>query len=144
MPTLQLHHRKQPHEVWWLSVLLFWGVAGTISFERVASTTVRALHFPWGHVLYAGLAIWSLVGLVGIYWKKNGAVGPIVEQLGLAGLTLYGITYAIIILGNSGFRGAGFGFLIGGLSIANLVRVWQIQKYLKAAAVTRAMLGEDE
>lgn len=143
MPYRDLYHAKQPHEVWWLSVLLLWGIFGIVAFNQVASPSIRALPTPWGHVLYAGLAIWSLVALVGVFWRKNNALGAIIEQVGLGGQSLYGITYAIIILGVAGKVGAGFGFLMAGLSVANLVRMWQIQRYLKVAAVARTMLRED-
>jgi hypothetical protein len=143
IPDLELHQRKHPHEVWWFVVLLLSGVLGMIAFDRVASTSVRALHEPWGYLLYVGVAIWSAIGLAGIYWRKV-LLGAIIEQVGLVGLSIYGITYAIIILGNAGIlRGSGFGLVIGGLSIANLVRVWQIQKYLKAVQAARTMLRED-
>jgi hypothetical protein len=143
VPYRDLYHNKQPHEIWWLTTLLFWGAAGAIAFGNVASPSIKALGMLLGITLYAGLAIWSCVALVGIYWRKNNALGAIVEQVGLAGLSIFGITYAIIILTVAGKTGAGFGVLMGGLSIANLVRVWQIQKYLKLAAAARKMLTED-
>jgi hypothetical protein len=143
MPYRDLYHNKQPHEIWWLATLLLWGVAGAISFENIASPSIKALGPFMGIVLYAGLAIWSLVALVGVYWRKNNALGAIIEQVGLTGLSVFGITYAIIILGVAGKAGAGFGVLMGGLSIANLVRVWQIQRYLKLAALARTILPED-
>jgi len=142
-PYKDLYHAKQPHEIWWLSVLLLWGTFGVFAFGQVASASVRSLPIPWGHVLYAGLAIWSLIALVGIYWRKNNPLGAIIEQVGLGGQSLYGVTYAIIILGVAGKPGAGFGILMAGLSVANLVRIWQIQRYLKVAAAARTMLRED-
>lgn len=143
MPYRDLYHAKQPHEIWWLSVLLLWGSFGVVAFNQIASNSIRQLHAPWGHILYAGLALWSAIALVGIFWRKNSPLGAIIEQVGLGGQSIYGVTYAIIILGVAGKTGAGFGILMAGLSIANLVRIWQIRRYLKVAAAARTILGED-
>jgi hypothetical protein len=141
---LMFKSKKHPHEVWWLVALVISGVSGTINFNSVASPTIRELHFPFGHIMYGGIAAWSLLALVGLYWKKESLRGIAIHQAGLMGLTLYGITYAVIIFGNSGWRAFGFALIIGGLSIANLVRVRQLQKDLKTSAAARTMLKEDE
>lgn len=141
---VELRSTKHPHEVWLLGATLFSSLASFVFFEQSASSTARSLPQPWGQILFLGLGLWSLVSLVGVFWRKSLTIGAIIERAGLFCLSIYGITYAIIILGFNGARGITFAALMVGLGIANLVRVRQIGQEIKELQAARTILKEGE
>lgn len=133
---------KHPHEVALLVAAFLMGTVGLLFFNTVATTTTRALPFPFGHILYGGLAIGSGVALVGVFWSK--LTGALVERVGLYSLAGLSLGYAALIVANSGARGAGFGVFMAAFAIANLIRARQINREIGELVAVRRVLGVEE
>jgi hypothetical protein len=140
--VLSFRSGKHPHEVALLSAATLFGVCGLFFFPFVATTTARALPVPFGHLLYAGLFIGSAISLVGVFWR--GLTGALIERSGLFSVSVWGFSYGIAILINSGARGIGFGLFMASFAIANIVRVWQINHEIDQVEAARIVLGTKE
>ncbi|AXB47319.1 hypothetical protein A4R43_36740 [Amycolatopsis albispora] len=105
----------------------------------VASTTVRALPEPFGHVLYASLAVGSVISLAGVFWP--GVTGALVERAGLIGLIGLSFCYAGMILVVNGWRGTAFTVFLTAFGLANLFRAFQISREIKELTAARAFLN---
>ncbi|GLW91781.1 hypothetical protein [Actinokineospora globicatena] len=132
---------RNPHEVALLAAAFVLGLAGLTAFGQVATTTVRALPDPFGHVLYGGLAVGALVSLVGVFLA--GYIGPLLERAGLIGLALLCAGYAVTILGLFGGRGLSFALFMLAFAAANLVRARQIGRELDEMQAVEVLVRGD-
>lgn len=133
---------RHPHEVLLLIAAFLLGIFGLVLFDKVATTTIRALPQWSGYLLYAGLTVGAGVSLVGVFWRS--LIGSVIERTGLFSLGLFCLIYMAIVVINSGVRGLSFGLMMAAFGIANFVRVWQISHEIKETQALRAVLREGE
>lgn len=130
---------RQPHEVALLIGCLLFGLAGTIAFDAVAVTSLRALPEAFGQVFFVLLAVGAAVPLVGIF--KPGLEGPLIERIGLWVLTIQNVFFAAAVAVTSWPRGFGFIVMMTMLAVANVVRALQIPRQLRRIAAAAAVSG---
>lgn len=140
--TISIRSGKHPHEVALLLAAFLMGVLGTFFFKTVASTTVRTLPYPSGHILYGALAVGSLASLAGIFWP--GIVGALVERAGLIGLVGVSAGYAGLIFAVNGPRGMAFTTFLVAFAAANVFRVFQISQEIKQVQAAGVLLDGGE
>lgn len=129
---------KHPHEVALLSATMFLGFAGLFFYPVLATPTARALPPPFGHILYAGLGVGSLIALVGVFWGS--LTGALVERVGLFSLSLHAIAYTAAIAANSGIKGLNFAAFMTAFATANLIRSYQIAREIDQMEAARILL----
>lgn len=141
--VIEIRGGKSPHEVALLLACVLLGGAGVFAFSQVASTSARMLPIPWGHVMYAGLAVTSLVALVGVLLQ--GVAGALTERIGLWSASAWCLGYGVIIVVDSGARGALLGGFMLAVSIAHILRARQISheidQMVAAHTLTAAVEG---
>jgi hypothetical protein len=136
---LEIRSGKHPHEVALLIAALLGGVCGLLFFSTLASTTIRALPVPFGHILYGGLAAGAGIALVGVF--SNGARGARTECIGLWFMSGHCAAYAVGIYAAAGPGGTLItGFMVA-FGVANLVRAVQIGNELEQMEAARIVLG---
>lgn len=136
---IEIRSGKHPHEVALLVAALFGGACGLLFFSKLASTTVRALPVPFGHILYGGLAIGSGIALVGVF--TNGRRGARTECIGLWFMSGHCAAYAVGIFAAAGWGGSLImGFMVA-LAAANLIRAVQIGNEIEQMEAARIVLG---
>lgn len=136
---LEIRSGKHPHEVALLTAACLGGVFGLLFFSTLASPTIRALPVPFGHVLYAGLAIGSGTALAGVF--LNGRRGARTECIGLWFMSGHCAAYAVGIFAAAGLKGSLIiGFMVA-LAVANLVRAVQIGNEIEQMEAARIVLG---
>jgi hypothetical protein len=136
---LEIRSGKHPHEVALLFAAFLGGACGLLLFSTLASTTVRALPVPFGHVLYAGLAVGSGVALVGVFLR--GMRGARTESIGLWFMSGHCVAYAVGIFVASGARGSLVAGFMVALAVANLIRAVQIGSEIEQMEAARIVLG---
>lgn len=129
---------RHPHEVAMLVAALALGSAGAVAFDAVATTTARALTVPWGHVLYAGVALGAAITLTGITF--HGVLFALLERAGLMALAGFLLVYAAAVIANSGVRGVAFAVFVGAFSVANLARAAQIGREIREHRAAETLL----
>lgn len=136
---LEIRSGKHPHEVALLIAAAFGGVCGLLFFSTLASTTVRALPIPFGHVLYAGLAVGAGIALAGVFSK--GLWGARTECIGLWFMSGHCAAYAVGIFAAAGPGGSLIiGFMVA-FGAANLIRAVQIGNEIEQMEAARIVLG---
>lgn len=134
---------KQPHEVWLMVVFAIVGVVGLFDPAGSANRIIRELP-TWGiFTFYGCLAVGSIATLYGVFTK--GIKGPIIEMMGLASLSFQLFGYGIAVWSLFGLPGLLSAILPFGVGVANIARIRQILKELRAAEIGRAATRvEDE
>ncbi|TCO57113.1 hypothetical protein [Actinocrispum wychmicini] len=128
---LTIRSGRHPHEIVLLAFTLLSGLTGFFGYSQAASNAILLL-LPraYGQAFYLGLAASAAIALAGICWR--GIVGPLVERAGLLINTGLYLFFALAIFTVGGVRGVGFGFTLIAFSVANVVRVLQIRRDLRA------------
>lgn len=133
---------RDPHELAFVIAAFLLGVAGTVSFSRIATTNVRMLPTVWGYVLYGGLAVLAAVTLVGIF--VHGVVGALLERAGLISLALFLLAYGVGFLAVAGWRGVGPAVFVTAFAVANVVRARQISRAVRGAYQLAEVIAPEE
>jgi len=137
---MQLRGSKHPHELALLSAALILGTLQLAFFDTLAGVVAKALPFPFGHILYAGLCVGAGITLYGVF--KNGYTGALIERGGLIFLSAHIIAYSLLAIGSSGWKGVFFAGFMASFATANLWRARQIKGELEEIeAATRVVLG---
>ncbi|MFJ1765077.1 hypothetical protein ACIOD2_32450 [Amycolatopsis sp. NPDC088138] len=136
--SVYIRRGKHPHEVVLLAAAFLLGLSGSLAFNATATSTARTLPFPFGHLLYAGMAFGAAIALVGVFWP--GITGALIERAGLILVSTWSLVYGVVVLFNSGARGIMFGGFMAAFAAASLWRVWQIAKEAREVAAARAYL----
>lgn len=140
--VIRIRSGRHPHEVALLAAAFLMGVAGVVIFDTVASTTVRALPQPWGHVMYGVLAIGSAIALTGVFWP--GIAGAVIERAGLVALVGASLGYAVAIFAINGPRGLAFTTFLTAFALANVFRAVQISKEITEMQAAAVILRDGE
>jgi hypothetical protein len=138
--VLEIRSGKHPHEVAMLLAGLLLGVAGAVFFDETATTTARALPYPFGHIMYAGLGLGCAIALTGVFW--HGLTGALVERAGLVSVSIWSLIYGAVVAINSGVRAVGFGGFMLAFAVASLIRVKQIGVEARQMEATRMLLDQ--
>lgn len=126
---------KHPHEVALLVATFLLGLGGLLFYDQLASPTVRLLTPPFGHLLYAGMALTASITLVGVF--RSGVTGALTERVGLWGLSAWSVGYSSAILAIGGNRGIMFGGFMASYAIANVIRAGQISREVRELVAAR-------
>lgn len=133
---------KHPHEVALLLATTVIGAFGTIAFNRSATAAARELAQPYGQLLYAGMALASIVALVGIFWP--GITGALIERSGLIAASLLCLGQGSAAVYMYGLRALAFGLILAAFAIASLVRFAQIRREIREIINNQAFLAGGE
>lgn len=116
---------RDPFKVMVLGALALYGVAGTFLFEKVATNSVRQLPPPLGRVFLSIYGLAAIVSLWGIFHRTRS--GKLIERIGLWSVAGFGAAFGLLSYATVGLRGLAFTINLLAISIAALVRIWQIR-----------------
>jgi len=121
-----------------LAVFALAGITGLLAPGRTANTVLRSLPEPGLYVFYAVFAIGSVLALFGVFTK--GLKGPVIEIYGLSIITLELVGYGIAVFGFAGPSGILSALFPICMSFANIWRIVQVTKEMKAARIGDALV----
>ena len=139
---MYIRRGRHPHEVALLLATTVIGVAGTFAFNKSASAVARALTHPYGQVMYAGMAVGSLVAIAGIFWP--GVTGALVERSGLWTVSLLCLGQGAATVVGYGWRALAYSLILAAIAIASFIRIRQIRKEAREMVAMDAYIAPDE
>lgn len=108
-------------------------VAAVVGFSRLlaptSGTLERALPMWLTVVWYVLLAVGSVTGLAGVFWKEPVA-GLLIERAGLFALCSSGLVYSIALIAVGGWGAVAAASFVLGFGVASAVRAIDIGRVL--------------
>lgn len=123
IPALRRH--RDPFKIMVLGAAAVYGVVGTLLFDKVATNSIRELPGPLGRIFLAVYGLAALVSLWGIFHRTRS--GKLIERIGLWSVAGFGASFGLLSYFTVGLRGFAFVLLLLAISIAAVVRIWQIR-----------------
>jgi hypothetical protein len=121
-----------------LAVFALAGISGLLAPGRTANTVLRSLPVAGLYVFYAVFAIGSILALGGVFAK--GIKGPVIEIYGLGIITFELVGYGVAVFGFAGATGIMSALFPICMSLANIWRIVQVAKEMKAARIGDALV----
>lgn len=131
---------KRPHEILMLIAAMLGGMFGLLSYDQVASPSVRALGEVFGYGLYGMLLVMSAITLFGIFFIKF-EPGLFTERAGLFALALILFGYGLAVLVIAGTIGTGFLLFTWAFAAANIWRCHQLGDEIDQLQAARKLLS---
>jgi hypothetical protein len=139
-PVIVVRSERHPHEIGLLVACCLIGVVGVLLFPYVTSLPIQALHRPFGHVLFGGVALLSGIALGGAL--RRTLAGSLVHRAGLFGLSLFLLIYAGMVVAGSGARGTIFVIFVSAVAVENIIRMRQIRQEIEQRQAVEALVKD--